>query len=76
MNRDGECPLDAALVGLHCDDDDLKPAVRLELFVPSFQKTTGSILSEVQWTITFLIVLQTWLSPLQGFLIERLGLKS
>ena len=24
------------------------------LFVPSFQKTTGSILSEVQWTITFL----------------------
>jgi hypothetical protein len=35
------------------------------LFVPSFQKTTGSILSEVQWTITFLIVLQTWLSPLR-----------
>src|SRR5580693_9091552 len=45
------------------------------LFVPSFQKTTGSILSEVQWTITFLIVLQTWLSPLQGFLVERLGPK-
>ena len=45
------------------------------LFVPSFQKTTGSILSEVQWTITVLIVLQTWLSPLQGFLIERFGPK-
>src|SRR3984893_14163264 len=45
------------------------------LFVPSFQKTTGSILSEVQWTITFLIVLQTWLSPLQGYLIEQLGPK-
>jgi oxalate/formate antiporter len=45
------------------------------LFVPSFQKTTGSILSEVQWTITLLIVLQTWLSPLQGFLVERLGPK-
>src|ERR1700687_5836531 len=45
------------------------------LFVPSFQKTTGSILSEVQWTITFLIVLQTWLSPLQGYLVERLGPK-
>src|SRR6202051_2568043 len=45
------------------------------LFVPSFQKTTGSILSEVQWTITILIVLQTWLSPLQGFLVERLGPK-
>src|SRR3984893_1562231 len=45
------------------------------LFVPSFQKTTGSILSEVQWTITFLIVLQTRLSPLQRFLIARLGPK-
>jgi len=45
------------------------------LFVPSFQKTTGAILSEVQWTITILIVLQTWLSPLQGFMVERLGPK-
>src|ERR1700692_4654214 len=45
------------------------------LFVPSFQKSTGSILSEVQWTITILIVFQTWLSPLQGFLVERLGPK-
>jgi MFS transporter, OFA family, oxalate/formate antiporter len=45
------------------------------LFVPSFQKSTGSILSEVQWTITILIVLQTWLSPLQGFMVERLGPK-
>jgi oxalate/formate antiporter len=45
------------------------------LFVPSFQKTTGAILSEVQWTITILIVLQTWLSPLQGYLVERLGPK-
>jgi OFA family oxalate/formate antiporter-like MFS transporter len=45
------------------------------LFVPSFQKTTGAILSEVQWTITFLIVLQTWLSPMQGFLVEKLGPK-
>ncbi len=45
------------------------------LFVPAFQKTTGGILSEVQWTITFLIVLQTWLSPLQGYLVERFGPK-
>src|SRR3974377_924864 len=41
------------------------------LFVPSFQKTTGAILSEVQWTITLLIVLQTWLSTLQGDLVAR-----
>jgi OFA family oxalate/formate antiporter-like MFS transporter len=46
------------------------------LFVPSFQKTTGSILSQVQWTITILIVLQTWLSPLQGYLIDKFGPKA
>jgi MFS transporter, OFA family, oxalate/formate antiporter len=45
------------------------------LFVPSFQRTTGSILSQVQWTITILIVLQTWLSPLQGYLVDKLGPK-
>jgi OFA family oxalate/formate antiporter-like MFS transporter len=45
------------------------------LFVPSFQKTTGAALSEVQWTITILIVLQTWLSPVQGYLVEKLGPK-
>jgi OFA family oxalate/formate antiporter-like MFS transporter len=45
------------------------------LFVPAFQKTTGAALSEVQWTITILIVLQTWLSPVQGFLVEKLGPK-
>jgi MFS transporter, OFA family, oxalate/formate antiporter len=46
------------------------------LFVPAFQKTTGSILSQVQWTITILIVLQTWLSPLQGYLVDKLGPKT
>jgi OFA family oxalate/formate antiporter-like MFS transporter len=45
------------------------------LFVPSFQKTTGAALSDVQWTITILIVLQTWLSPVQGFLVEKFGPK-
>jgi oxalate/formate antiporter len=45
------------------------------LFVPSFQKTTGALLSDVQWTITILIVLQTWLSPVQGFLVDKLGPK-
>jgi OFA family oxalate/formate antiporter-like MFS transporter len=45
------------------------------LFVPSFQTTTGATLSEVQWTITILIVLQTWLAPLQGYLVEKFGPK-
>jgi oxalate/formate antiporter len=45
------------------------------LFVPSFQMTTGASLSEVSWTITILIVLQTWLAPVQGSLVEKFGPK-
>jgi OFA family oxalate/formate antiporter-like MFS transporter len=45
------------------------------LFTSDFMKTTGSKLSDVQWTITLLIVLQTWLAPAQGFLVERFGPK-
>lgn len=43
------------------------------LFVKSFQTTTGADLSTVQVTFSLLIVLQTWLSPLQGWLVERFG---
>jgi MFS transporter, OFA family, oxalate/formate antiporter len=43
------------------------------LFVKPFQITTGVELSAVQVTISLVIVLQTWLSPLQGWLIERFG---
>ncbi len=45
------------------------------LFTGSFQKSTGALLSDVQWTITILIVIQTWLSPLQGWLVDRFGPK-
>jgi MFS transporter, OFA family, oxalate/formate antiporter len=44
-------------------------------FTAPFQQATGSLLSDVQWTITILIVLQTWLSPLQGWLIDQFGPK-
>ena len=44
-------------------------------FTAPFQATTGALLSDVQWTITILIVLQTWLSPAQGFLVDRFGPK-
>ena len=44
-------------------------------FTAPFQTATQSLLSEVQWTITILIVLQTWLSPLQGWLVDRFGPK-
>ncbi len=37
------------------------------------QAATGASLPGIQVTISLLIVLQTWLSPLQGTLIERFG---
>jgi len=43
------------------------------LFVKPFQQVTGGSLPAVQVTISLVIVLQTWLSPLQGALIERFG---
>ena len=44
-------------------------------FTGPFQTTTHAALSDVQWTITILIVLQTWLSPFQGWLVDRFGPK-
>src|SRR5215470_2030169 len=43
------------------------------LFVKPFQTTTGGALPQIQLTISILIVLQTWLSPAQGFLVDKLG---
>jgi OFA family oxalate/formate antiporter-like MFS transporter len=43
------------------------------LFVKPFQTATGGSLAAIQVTISILIVLQTWLSPLQGYLVDRFG---
>ncbi|MBN9586916.1 MAG: oxalate/formate MFS antiporter [Afipia sp. 62-7] len=45
------------------------------LFVKSFQTTTGATLPAIQITFSLLIVLQTFFSPLQGWLIDRFGPK-
>ncbi|WP_428376919.1 oxalate/formate MFS antiporter [Lichenicoccus sp.] len=45
------------------------------LFVHSFQAGTHSSLAAVQVTFTALVVLQTFFSPAQGYLIDRLGPK-
>ena len=45
------------------------------LFVKPFQGATGADPATIQVTFSLLIVLQTWLSPLQGFLIERFGIR-
>ena len=43
------------------------------LFVKPFQTATGGTLPAIQITFSLLIVLQTWLSPFQGWLIDRFG---
>jgi MFS transporter, OFA family, oxalate/formate antiporter len=43
------------------------------LFTKPLQDALGATLPAVQVTFTLLVVLQTWLSPLQGYLVDRFG---
>ena len=43
------------------------------LFVKPLQQSTGWKLSDVQWAFTLFILFQTWVQPLQGWLIDRMG---
>ena len=43
------------------------------LFVRPLQQANGWQLSDVQWAFTLFILFQTWVQPLEGWLIDRLG---
>src|SRR4029077_2529973 len=43
------------------------------LFTKSFQDGLGASLTDIQWTFSILIILQTWLSPVQGYLVDKFG---
>lgn len=43
------------------------------LFVVPLQQGNGWALADVQWAFTLFILLQTWVQPLDGWLIDRLG---
>jgi OFA family oxalate/formate antiporter-like MFS transporter len=43
------------------------------LFTKSFQDGLGTTLPAIQVTFSVLIVLQTWPSPLQGYLVDKFG---
>jgi OFA family oxalate/formate antiporter-like MFS transporter len=43
------------------------------LFVTPLQKGTGWKLSDIQFAFTLFILFQTWVQPLDGWLIDRLG---
>src|SRR6202030_4872022 len=43
------------------------------LFTKSFQDNLHTNLPAIQITFSIVIVLQTWLSPLQGYLVDKFG---
>ena len=43
------------------------------LFVNPIRQANGWSLAEVQWAFTLFILFQTWVQPLDGWLIDRLG---
>ena len=49
------------------------PQYTWTLFTKPLQTATGATLPAVQVTFTLVIILQTWFSPVQGWLIDRFG---
>jgi len=43
------------------------------LFTGPLNAKLGTTLAELQWTFSLLIILQTWFSPFQAYLIDRFG---
>ncbi len=43
------------------------------LFTAPLNQKLGTTLAEVQWTVSLLIILQTWFSPFQAYLVDRFG---
>ena len=43
------------------------------LFVPEIQKTFGWERAAIQTTFTIFVIVQTWLTPIEGYLIDRFG---
>ncbi len=43
------------------------------LFVEPLQAATGWKLSDIQWGFTLFIIFETWVMPIEGWLIDRMG---
>jgi len=46
------------------------------LFVPPLQKHLGADQAAIQVTFTVFVLLETWLVPFEGWLVDRFGLAS
>jgi oxalate/formate antiporter len=49
------------------------PQYTWTLFTGPLNQKLGTSLAELQWTFSLLIILQTFLSPLQAYLVDRFG---
>jgi MFS transporter, OFA family, oxalate/formate antiporter len=43
------------------------------LFTSPLNQKLGTTLAELQWAISLLVILQTWFSPFQAYLVDRFG---
>jgi MFS transporter, OFA family, oxalate/formate antiporter len=43
------------------------------LFTAPLNEKLGTTLAELQWTVSLLVILQTWFSPFQAYLVDRFG---
>ena len=43
------------------------------LFTAPLNQKLGTTLAELQWTVSLLVILQTWFSPFQAYLVDRFG---
>jgi MFS transporter, OFA family, oxalate/formate antiporter len=43
------------------------------LFTGPLNQRLGTTLTELQWTVSLLVILQTWFSPFQAYLVDRFG---
>src|SRR5215469_8076048 len=51
------------------------PQYTWTLFTGPLNSKLGTTLAELQWTFSLLIILQTWFSPFQAYLVDRFGPK-
>ncbi len=49
------------------------PQYTWTLFTTPLNQKLGTTLAELQWTFSLLIILQTWFSPFQAYLVDRFG---
>ncbi len=49
------------------------PQYTWTLFTGPLSQKLGTTLAQIQWTFSLLIILQTFLSPLQAYLVDRFG---